>query len=203
MKIVVTGAARSGTGYMAEVLRACGVRCGHEDVYNVGSQIDWADYDAESSWMAVPHLDEIRASEDSPVIIHLIRDPLACAQSFLHFFETTGTPFHDVIDRFSPWILDASSFLERFCRYWITWNRHAEAYADTEIRIEESCDPRQFALEMDPWIGSVDIDAIAKIPRNVNTRPPELRRNVRWDQILACPSGTALAQLASKYGHIA
>ena len=110
MRFVVVGTGRSGTGYIASLFNAAGLRCGHEDVYNVqaGVRDVWvkthrptplremrarlgeerrrrrARFDGDASWMAVPRLPHFRGAAFLQV-----RDPLAVVSSF------QGTRFFD------------------------------------------------------------------------------------------------------------
>ena len=88
-KFVVTGTGRSGSGWISLVLRNAGVLCGHEQVYNpfgvcwkrwVKDEPEWH---ADSSWLALPHLDKF----DGPVF-QLVRHPLKG-------YPVTGPLSHD------------------------------------------------------------------------------------------------------------
>lgn len=69
MTLLIIGTGRSGTGYIAEVLNQCGVKCGHEKVYGPIQGLglvepEWKSYRAEASWMAAP----FAAQHDGPVV---------------------------------------------------------------------------------------------------------------------------------------
>lgn len=212
MKILITGTGRSGTGYISQVLRHAGIRCGHENVYHptTRSSWEWGDYEAESSWLAVPYLEPIiRAHRNHVLVVHLVRHPVACARSLLHFFKTDDTHFHDAIRRFAPWILDdAASPIERFCRYWVTWQRHADAYADLRVRIEDTTGaPDSFrgmlahAFTASRWrITTHTIDsAMAAVPKDYNTRHD--REDLAWRDLAATTCGEIIEQIACAYGY--
>ena len=61
MKTLIVGTGRSGTGWCAQVLRRAGLNCGHQSVFKHEHTLTqtlpaWGDYDADSSYEAVPML---------------------------------------------------------------------------------------------------------------------------------------------------
>lgn len=71
-RLVIVGTGRSGTGYVARLLEAAGVNCGHESVFGPVQSLgivppDWQTFDADASWLAVPALDD----HDGPVALGL------------------------------------------------------------------------------------------------------------------------------------
>jgi len=210
MKILVTGCGRSGTGYMSQVLRACGITCGHENVYHPET-VDpwqWGSYMAESSWLAVPHIHKIISDHRADVfIVHLVRDPIACGRSLLHFFKGDRNAFHSAIATFSPWVLDReASFVEQFFRYWVTWNRQAQAYADLRLRIEDStsssfCEIVADLVTMAGYVMPPQAvrDAIAQVPRNYNTR--HAHDVMSWSDLRASACGMVVEEIALDYGY--
>src|SRR5689334_5762287 len=84
-RVLITGCARSGTGYLAALLTELGLECGHERVFAPrtvrGSTPTWPDgVRAESSWLAAPYLAHL---PKGTAVVHLVRHPLAVMRSNL------------------------------------------------------------------------------------------------------------------------
>lgn len=77
--LVVTGCARSGTSYMADVVGGLGLRFGHEVVFGPRTQRfdGWHGQDGDSSWLAAPFLDEV----PDALVAHQLRHPLRVVRS--------------------------------------------------------------------------------------------------------------------------
>lgn len=77
LRLVVTGTGRCGTQRLAQVLTRAGLDCSHEAVWTpAGTLAPIAP--AESSWLAVPHLDHVHC----PVVL-TYREPELVVGSFL------------------------------------------------------------------------------------------------------------------------
>lgn len=80
MKYLVAGTGRCGTGYMSKILTYSGIKCGHEAIFKPfkikKNEMDL--YDADSSWLAVPHLQQFNF-----IVIHIVRNPLKVFRSWL------------------------------------------------------------------------------------------------------------------------
>ena len=91
-RFVVTGCARSGTGYISQLLTELGARTEHERVFDpFTTRFErWGRSPGESSWLAVPFLDEL---PDDVVVLHQVRHPADVIRSLLgiEFFATDGT----------------------------------------------------------------------------------------------------------------
>jgi hypothetical protein len=89
---LITGCARSGTGYTASLFSELGVPCGHEAVftpYSTGFE-GWGTAQGESSWLAVPFVEQLPAGT---VVLHQVRHPAAVIGSLLAigFFSERGS----------------------------------------------------------------------------------------------------------------
>ena len=84
LNYIVTGAGHTGTGYMAQLLRSAGIRCGHENVFRVDRVMEQGGemFDADSSWAAAPFLDHPICTNAK--ILHVIRNPLNTLRSLVH-----------------------------------------------------------------------------------------------------------------------
>lgn len=89
---VVTGCARSGTGYTAALLTHLGAATQHESVFSPYTTAfeGWGPQPGESSWLAAPFIDQLPADS---VVLHQVRDPGDVVQSLLglHFFDPHGS----------------------------------------------------------------------------------------------------------------
>src|SRR6266536_2441135 len=82
---VITGTPRSGTSYIARILSYLGIECGHELVFNPwnfryqemrSNGKLWG----ESSWMAVPFLENIPSTTK---VFHIVRNPIKTINSII------------------------------------------------------------------------------------------------------------------------
>lgn len=89
---VITGCARSGTGYMASLFTHLGLETQHETVFSPYSQgfEGWSTAPGESSWLAAPFIHEL---PPGTIVLHQIRHPLSVVQSLLgiRFFASDAT----------------------------------------------------------------------------------------------------------------
>jgi hypothetical protein len=157
----VTGAARSGTAYTAELLRQLsGLPVSHEDVFGLhertaeglkvgGKTLDpfgdppsWGYYRICVSWLAMPFLD--RLPEDV-LVIHQIRHPIRAIRSiYRRRFLRRGSPYGEFAMRaldgyrattaYPIWPTD----LQSACEYWVRWNhRISSTRSNLYWRVED------------------------------------------------------------------
>jgi hypothetical protein len=85
---VITGCARSGTGYTAELLTRLGLTTEHETVFSPYTEAfpGWGAAPGESSWLAAPFIHQL---PPGTVVLHQLRHPDAVVRSLLgiHFFD--------------------------------------------------------------------------------------------------------------------
>ncbi len=187
-RVLVTGCARSGTGYTAALLTRLGVDCGHERLYEPGriqaagkGRLDVAPgwpkaVAAESSWLAAPFL---RSLHPGTLVLHQVRHPLEVMRSKLRtrFFETP-TAYLDLAAAHLAQLQRGSS-LERAARYWVGWNElveRAERWTSLRYRRHRLEDVNEaFLLELLAELGRetspVDVArALSEVARDTNTR---------------------------------
>jgi hypothetical protein len=89
---IVTGCARSGTGYTAALFSELGVSCTHEALFTPFSERfeGFSDERGDSSWLAVPFLNEL---PPGTVVLHQTRHPAAVVASLveIRFFSEEGS----------------------------------------------------------------------------------------------------------------
>lgn len=148
-RFVIVGSGRCGTGWAAELLRQCGVNCGHERVFRWGplmrgEPIDWADYQADAAWTAVPRLAELGL----PAVL-LTRHPLDAVRSMLAldwFGEAvpkTGPGsgrrgLARIVYGFRPEIKAEPTQADQCLAMWWHWNVAALPHAGAIVRLEDA-----------------------------------------------------------------
>lgn len=183
--------------YTSRVLRAAGVRCGHEDMFTPwGPRLDFERFDGDSSWLSVPYLDQLPADT---LVLHQLRSPMAVIESWVarrrfrrwhpegsfpkHVAKRVlGRPpgglyaYRQYIRQHAPSIFEERREVDRAARYWLHWNELAERNA-------RHLDYRRFWLhEMEEDVvrgllrevgASTDRveTALATVPRDTNTHP--------------------------------
>lgn len=181
--LLVVGTGRSGTGYMAALLSAAGLPCGHEAMHTDRTALaaeppPWSS-PAESSWLAVPHLAAERARGTAVVLV--VREPFAVARSLeaLGIMAEPRNTYAEVIASHTPatwaWRLEAN----RALAHWCAWNAEAAASADLIVCLSQ-LGPSQLraigALVGHPLPGAEQ--ALASVPRDVNNKR-EAKRSER------------------------
>lgn len=194
-EFVIVGTGRSGTGYIARVLTASGVRCGHEGWWNLGHpSVRFLKGDA--SWMATFRLDGYMGQ-----IFHQIRNPLLAMRSIAavevaphrdtpwyhyrsQFVEFTGDPITDAVLVADRWLSKAEQLSE-----W-TW-RLEDVSADLireigrRVRRPVTIDPEVFEVERnekhDLKIQTFDFD---------------------WGDLPARPETARVMKVAEQYGYV-
>jgi len=81
---IVTGCARSATTYTGQLLSDAGCTCTHEGVFGPHTKgfSGWGTAQGDSSWLAVPFLDEL---PPETVVIHQVREPRAAVDALVRF----------------------------------------------------------------------------------------------------------------------
>lgn len=174
--LVVTGTGRSGTGYVAEILRHAGVSCGHEAVFTPGTVLrgdvpDWTGYDAESSWLALPSLGAFRMRHGGAVVL-VVRHPVETVRSFLDLgvFDRVDD-YSEAIAKTTPVTMGEEDARSRALAHWVNWNYYSARFADEILRVED-LHPLAFA----PYVAALGANperllaAFDEVPRDVNSK---------------------------------
>lgn len=127
--LLVVGCARSGTAYIAEVLKTSGINVGHERM----------DQDGVSSWAlaANPPFKKRRVDPRKyhfAHTFHQVRHPLKTISSV--YFEQDRHSWNYIMD-FVPEIKLQDSHLVKCAKYWYYWNLMAEKMAEWTYRVED------------------------------------------------------------------
>lgn len=141
---LITGTDRCGTDYIAQALRSVGVRCGHENVFSntcpMGDVALMDQFDADSSWLAVPYLTLPHFSGLS--VIHLVRHPKSVIDSMLRTRLWHEERKESYAWRFAlPHLPEVMAWAAPECRaahHYLKWNKMIEPYASWRHRVEDS-----------------------------------------------------------------
>jgi hypothetical protein len=184
--LLVTGAARSGTSYVAKVLTAAGIPACHEC-----SGREATFYDYEVSWLGAAYLHDYDG-----YVVQLVRNPLDVIASLMS---------NDTMDPQRPYIqwlhnrmprLRTLNPLEAACLYWVRWNRKVELYADEWWRVEDLDADTITALGRTLLFPDSlrAAEALESTPHNVNTRGSVVE--LEWDELVF-----GVHDLAERYGY--
>lgn len=192
---LVTGCGRSGTGWAAKFFTELGYPTGHESLYNPvrsGPLVQ-----NESSWLAVPYLDDL--PEETP-IIRMVRDPYdvvasVMARGFLnHPFGT----YEEFVRRHRPTIVSGSSHLERAIAWVGLWDHPLDNREHFTFHIDRY--DHQEILQMLHYLGYTDTHAVnlPSLNKRINAGPPKRT----WiPEIINHPIGHLIEQRAERFGY--
>lgn len=191
---VVTGTGRSGTGYIANVLQAAGVNCGHEAWWNPFNK-HTPDLDGDASWLAVPYLHTYQGH-----IFHQIRDPIVVIRSLRNgdMFGDDVTLFTQFADLNTPG--GFKDDVESAIRFMVHWLQTAEKHAELSWRVED-VNP-QLITDICRRLGrpleeSRARAAVEQTPRNVNEHGHH--PTIRWADLPDLPETRWLRTFAERY----
>lgn len=194
-RFVIAGTGRSGSGYIAQVLTAAGVRCGHENWWSLHTQ--WTPgLVGDSSWLATPVLGSY-----SGRIYHQIRHPLRCVSSMAsgELFEDRAGRWYKVrIRHFEP----TGDNLTDSLRCYVAFFDMAETHAERTWRLEDvDADlVMSVAKENDVDISPEDAQAaIDTVPTDWNKHADTL--SLTLGDLPDCPEKARLVEIAETYGY--
>lgn len=190
-RAAVIGTGRSGTGYMAAVLKGAGLDAGHEAYWHAHGGPRASQLDVDCSWLALP---DIESGAWTGRVLHVVRHPVDTVRSLLgtRLFarESLGNPYA-LMARMNTRSVDTHLFdLDAAVAFWCEWNARCYAVADATLRLEDFNDDR-WAKAVANTIGmgldtrSVVAGVIAT-PDDVNTRDhplPEVDPAAVWRRI--------------------
>lgn len=207
--LLITGAQRSGTRYLATVLARAGIDATHEG--NDPERGDWRDHDPRNGprrdvavdvcwhsawWVAYGELPEA-------TVVHLVREPLASITSSvsLRTFWRPRPSGKWAAQRIPS--LARGSNVHRCALYWREWNLLIEPHADERLRIEDAT-TSTLSILLDKAGVDHDLNSLVKAvddtPQDVNTDGPGSRRPVEWDDI-PDPVRIDVGLMAARYGY--
>lgn len=184
---LITGAGRSGTKYIATVLRKCGLDVGHEGLGESGIVSGFYCFDAD--WYPNDRHPVPRPQFD--LILHQVRHPLRVIASM----QTTHS--WEWACQFLP-IDESAPLLQRCCYNWLIPNETAERQAAFTYRIENL---EGVWSELQRLIGfDASYKIAASLPNDINSRP---HGNVTWNDVQkAVPEAySTIVNAAERYGY--
>lgn len=222
MRIIVSGCGRSGTQYTANLLRALGLKGGHERVYRHDLEPDspdhaeikkrWEDSDFESSWLAAPFLEHI---PPFTVVWHQLRDPLKVLRCWNHHRILTDfngdMPPPESAACFVKRVLpecDVGTNLERSLKYVLGWSalldRHEGDACCFRYRLE-AMTPEHWQLLLHCSGRYLPLrrirQAVDDVPRSAGSclHPPG--SEIPWSAVLDTKVGGEFRELAVDQGY--
>jgi hypothetical protein len=191
--LLITGCARSGTTYITEVLRHCGLNVLHEAEGEDGV-VSWLMAARDFKTPYGPAFYNFRFKH----IFHQVREPLKSMSSF----TTESSNAWKFVMKHTPQIKAHDAMIVKCAKYWYYWNKRAEAKAEWTYRVE---DTETALMEMGERLGLfLDPEAIGKVQRTINHRDREA--NYTWDEVkrnLRPSLYQKLTDLARRYGYYA
>lgn len=206
-RLLVTGIGRSGTQYMARVLSASGLPCGHEALYptNCARRPEWGVTQAESAWTAAAWLplDDRHAK-----VVHLVRDPLRWLASWSQTVWADGAIARQATKYLTrhtgvAWRAEAErDVLDASMRLWVAWNNIVEPEAHVRVRVEDVGVATLRGLweligRKPPSDDRIE-DALRNVPTDANARPHGV---VFARDCLGKAGQPAFAAMAERYGY--
>jgi hypothetical protein len=168
----VVGTGRSGTGYVAALLGAGGVTCGHEGWWRPeGTGERTPGLAGDASWLAVP---DIESGVWSGPVAHVVRHPVATVRSLVgtRLFEPSegvSEAYRQFALRHCPQVGDLPP-LEAAVEWWVAWNERCAAVAAVKLRVEDLRTPWAVA-ELGAALGlRLDVRAVRRVSTTVNHR---------------------------------
>lgn len=195
-RLLITGVPRSGTTYTAIVLRHLGLRCGHEQAYDLSHHGRWADLDAEVSWLAVPYAQDAEAR-----VFHQVRDPLHVTRSFQGFgFVTRDTLYTQFAAEHAPEAFEPDDPLTRCVALWTVWNERSEVAAELTYRVESLDAELLHELVGEPLL-ETRVEQALKVSKLSNHRVRD--ESVQWEDLLraAGPWTDRFLACCERYGY--
>ena len=190
--LLVVGCARSGTTYIAKVLKKCGWKINHERVKRDGA-VSWEMvFDTKQVPWGSPQKGRKFAHT-----FHQVRHPLFTISSVYH--AELPESWEYVMEHI-PEITPNDSPLVRAAKYWYYWNLEAEKISEWTYRIE---DIDQVFEEFERRVGKrIDRAALTRVPRNVNTTG--VHHQFTWEELqeaLDPDLYEKIRQLSERYGY--
>lgn len=193
--ILITAIGRSGTAYIARILRSIGLDVHHESFGRDGTASwYWAAF-RRSDTSAISRRCRPPILNRTPrfrAILHQVRDPLNAIASFSTANESSwewiyaNTPVHP-----------SDPLLKRCSEAWLHWNRMAEEISDWTYRIES------LGSVWPEFCARVGVSAppgsVPNIPHTINSRP---HRTLSWEDIRTLtPTSGEIEAMAKRYGY--
>lgn len=198
---LVTGCGRSGTTWAARALSQLGLPCLHEFQFSPVQHGPLAR--SESSWLAVPYLDELPTG--TPVV-RIMRDPYAVvrsayARAFLS--QPDANLYARFVARHRPDITRPGDHLARVIRWVALWDRPLDHHATHTLYTGDvgSLARTLGVLSGETVSALAVLDVVERLGSRVNTNDPVVKLDVpSREAIDAHPDGSLIRARARQFG---
>lgn len=194
---LVTGCGRSGTGWAASFFTEVGYPCGHEVLYHHSKHGPLTAN--ESSWLAVPFLEQI--PEETP-IVRVIRNPVDVVASVMArgFLKNLDGPYEQFVVKHRPDVIDPDDYMGRAIRWACLWDEDLDIYGREYFAFHIDNYGHQDILNMLDHLEYTDTNAvnIPSMNKRVNAGPP--KEDLR-SQIMMHPEGWMVQERAAEWGY--
>lgn len=195
-KAVIVGSGRHGSGFIAQVLRRCGVPCGHEDVYDL--EVVPCGLDVDSSWLAMPRLEKQRSGIR---VFHQWRNPLRVLTSMMgkELEDGVGVQYMNFRKRCSPAQAprNPQDRLRFFVESLANWLKRCDAISEYSYSIDDITPQDVMRIADAAGITVMEDEAreaLTSVPKNVNRG--KAVPQVTWDDITGMPGAEYLKERA-------
>jgi hypothetical protein len=202
MKLLITGCGRSGTAFIAKILRIVDLEATHEVLFNpVRCSWPHEHIGIESSWLAVPHLHKLPLDV---VVFHQLRNPFDVIRSLMgydFFNRPESKAYRNFVYEHEPSIKKLTTDIDRCIAYWILWNTRVQKRAEFTYQLEELTPSRlrDFLSHAGTDVSlAALVSAFTQTGKMYNHRP---RANCTAEQILGRPMGPRLERVAKSFGY--
>lgn len=171
-RFAVVGTGRCGTGYVATVLRASGVPCGHEGWWRPeGTGERTPGLDGDASWLALP---DIETGAWRGPVAHIVRHPVATVRSLLGtrlFHPDSEAPAYRAFALRALPEVEGLDPLTAAVEWWVRWNERCARHATVALRVEDLRHDWALAELGDALGVAVDVERAHAVPNTINSRP--------------------------------
>ena len=193
-EFIIAGTGRCGTVYIAWLLSQLGIPTKHEYFYGPQGFHKRVGYKGESSWLAVPFLDDFDGK-----VIHQIRHPVKTINSFVSVRALDTSRMNNQYVRFINKHFDLTgNQLEDSMRYYLEWNQKIEKHEGIRVRLEEINESIPKIMDYLGYPCPENYKEIVKSSKKMNSRS---NPQVTYKDL---PKGKLLDQLtemAERYGY--
>lgn len=189
----ILGTGRSGSGYVAAVLRAAGVPCGHEEWWGPDAPCP-AGLVADSSWCALPAM----LHRPVPHVFLQVRDPLKVVASLVA--SPDWGPY--VPYRAAVGFASQGDPVKAAMALYVGWNALCESVAGRWWRVEDikASDLLAVTGPHTRLSQREAVGALTSVPCDFNHHDGDL--TLGWDDLPQGPEFDALRLSAHHYGYI-
>jgi hypothetical protein len=197
-RFVIVGTGRSGTRYISRLLRAVGIKCGHENWWSLKEE-PTTRLHGDASWVAT-----FRLTEYSGQIFHQIRDPLLVVNSLVRGRDelAPGSITHALR---SQWVEITGDRVRDALEIVSTWVSEAERVAHWSWRLEDV--DAKLLVEISNRVGKpVRLEraerAIDTVSTSTNLHTQPDAPAIQWDDIPESEHKARVLEIARRYNYL-